>query len=284
MASALGIVKHEDKPPDTWGTSVSGPSLPGRRGLVGRFAHWAFSDRKQLHIKDPGIIPVYDIEPYKRHKDLIQEGEEVCVTEKLHGTNARFGWVNGKFYTGSRNNFWRDMLGREIPFREKFGAWVWKNVLRRPERTDATPKNLYCHAARQYDLQKKLADVPGLVFYGEIYGQVQDLKYGAGAGQAWLRIFDIYDTNTKKWWSWHNVVCICSVLGLETVPVLYMGPFSEAKLAELVEGRSTLDEGTIREGVVVKPTETRVAERFGRVILKWVSQGYKLRKGGTELQ
>lgn len=281
VASILGITKHEDKVPDTWGTSMQGMSIPPKLGLIGRFAHWAFSDRKCQHVKDPGCIPVYDIESGKKYPKLLVAGEMVTISEKLHGTNARYGYANGEFYVGSRNNFWRDMDNRKVPARERFGEWVWKHILRRTIRTDSQSKNLYWQITKQYDLKKKLAMVPELAFFGEIYGQVQDLKYGAAPSQVWFRVFDIYDTDKRRWLNWGLVVATCDALGLETVPVLYEGPWDPKVLEGKVEGKSVLDAKTIREGVVVKPTYTRIAEHFGRVILKWVSEGYKLRRGPT---
>lgn len=285
VAKHLGIKKHEDKVPDTWGTSVSGPSLPPKTDLLGKFFHWCFADAKRVHMKDPGCIPVYDIEPYKRHRGLFQEGEEVIITEKLHGTNSRYAKYKGEFYVGSRNNFWRDMSSRPIPFREKFGEWVRTKVLRRSPREvglNGRP-NLYWQVANQEDLYETCVFNPWLAFYGEIYGQVQDLTYGSKTGQVWLRIFDIYDLATHRWLDWNEVEDICKEEDLDTVPVLYRGPWSEDVLKNLVEGKSVLADH-IREGIVVKPVKTREVSHLGRLILKYVSEGYRLRKGGTELQ
>jgi hypothetical protein len=428
VGDALGITKHQDKVPETCGTGTQGPSLPPRTSLVGRFFHWAFSDAKQIQPKDPGCIPVYNIESFKKHSDLIEDGEGVVISEKIHGclrpntnilmadssrrrikdvqvgefilgmdpngaavaskviktydngettqwldiratrgpdlcctpnhqvylankqiyvnaedlnvgdvivfvnyldmaptvsykpallrrtvtritpkiskaprcdletethnyfaegilvhnSNFRAGWAGDQFYIGSHNKFWRDMDKRVIPFREKLGQWVKAKVLHRHS-GPLTKPNLYCQVANQYNLEERLC-VGHLAFYGEVYGQVQDLRYGAQPGQVWLRIFDIFDIETKTWLDWDAVEALCKDLGLDTVPVLYRGPFSKEKLLELTDGQSTLAKN-IREGVVVKPAKTRIDPRFGRVILKSVSQAYKLRGGAaTELQ
>lgn len=284
VAGELGIKKHEDKVPDTWGTGTQGPSLPPRTDLLGRFFHWCFRDAKKVLVKDPGVIPVYDIEPYKRHRGLFEEGEEVVISEKLHGTNSRYAQHKGTFYAGSRNNFWRDMSGRCVPFREKFGEWVRTSVLRRPEHIGTPKPNLYWQIARQYDMDLVCQGHPDLVFYGEIYGQVQDLRYDAAPGQVWFRVFDIYDIEGEYWLDWDEVEDICKREGLDTVPVLYRGPWNEEAFKDFVEGKSTIA-SCIREGAVIKPVVTRDVPHLGRLILKWVSEGYKLRKGPTtELQ
>ena len=277
----LGIRKYEDEVPDEWGTRPNGISIPGKKGLLGRFLHWCFRDELRTVEKDPGCIPHYDIEPYKKNKHILTEGSRVVVTEKIHGTNFRASYLNGKLYVGSRNQFWRDLASKNALFREKLGEFVRTKVLRHKKRNERKT-NLYWHTAHQYGLKEKLARFPGLAFYGEVYGQVQDLKYGAVAGQTWLRVFDIYDTNGKFWLPWDTVRAICHSIDLETVPVLYDGPYSEAALEPLVEGKSVLADN-IREGIVVKDAYANAHEHFGLIILKWVSQQYKLRRGGTEL-
>ena len=47
-----------------------------------------------------GVFAKYpEIELLHRVPDIMQE-PEVVVTEKIHGTNARFGWGDGRFRIG----------------------------------------------------------------------------------------------------------------------------------------------------------------------------------------
>lgn len=48
------------------------------------------------------------------------------------------------------------------------------------------------------------------------------------------------------------------------------------------KGKLAGKELNIREGIVIKPCKERGNSELGRVILKSVSEGYLLRKGGTE--
>jgi tRNA-binding EMAP/Myf-like protein len=285
VGPVLGITKHQDKVPDNWGTSTPGLSIPSKRGLMGHFWHWCFRDQLRTHEVDPGV-PLYDIESGKRYGYVLEDGEDVIITEKLHGTNCRFGGIDGKVYVGSRNHFWRDMVDRKPLLRERFGEWIRTKVLKHPGRGPAK-RSLYWTVAKDYHLDTALAGrgYDGLFFYGEAFGAVQDLKYGASKGQVWFRVFDIWSVGQQRWLDWDEVVFWTLSLGLQTVPVLYRGPYSEEAVEKLVEGKSVLAQANhIREGVVVKPAEVRHAHRFGRVIVKYVSQAYKLRKGGTELQ
>lgn len=199
--------------------------------------------------------PYYDVESGFKYGHVFEPGEEVVVTEKLHGTNFRACYDSERgFMVGSHGMWWKFSQG-----------------------------NLYWQIAMQYDLANKLKDWPNMVFYGEIFGQVQDMKYDSKPGERWLRIFDIYDGKNRWWLSWDAVKFVCDErVFLPFVPVVWKGPFSE-EVAGMSSGKSLLA-GHFREGVVVHPTRERTHPDIGRVIVKYVSEEYKLRKNGTELK
>jgi ATP-dependent RNA circularization protein (DNA/RNA ligase family) len=85
------------------------------------------------------------------------------------------------------------------------------------------------------------------------------------------------DLNTLRYLDYDDFVALCDKLGLERVPELYRGPWSE-DLKKLAEGQSTLADH-IREGFVVKPVKER-HEHCGRVVFKMVGESYLLRKNG----
>lgn len=66
-------------------------------------------DRARKHIDASMSVeftrPVYDVEAYKNYTRVFQEGEFVVVTEKIHGSNARFLFLDGTMYVGSRNQW-----------------------------------------------------------------------------------------------------------------------------------------------------------------------------------
>lgn len=55
--------------------------------------------------RDPGCLPCYDIEGARKYHRLLAEGEEIVLTEKIHGANARFVHDGGEFWVGSRTTF-----------------------------------------------------------------------------------------------------------------------------------------------------------------------------------
>lgn len=204
--------------------------------------------------KDPGFLPSYDIESARKWGPLcLTEGEEVHLTEKIHGANGRFAYHRDRLWVASRNRFLREPS-------EGVAADPWWTV------------------ARTLDLARRLAEVPGIALYGEVYGQVQDLKYGVN-GSA-LVVFDALDIETRRWLDVDELRSLCQTLELPMVPTLYRGPWM-AGLGALAEGGSSVPgAANVREGWVVRPVKERVHEMLGRVILKRHGEGYLTRKGG----
>lgn len=194
--------------------------------------------------RDPGFLPVYtDIEGLRKWGDLLCPGEEVVLTEKIHGANARFLYREGHLWVGSHK-------------RIKKGTCLWTQI------------------AEKYELEAKLAQVPHTAIYGEIYGaNVQALPYGRTDHA--LLLFDAMDTNTRVYYDFDRFMAIAGFLGLPTVPVLYRGPWMPS-LRDYAEGTSTLA-AHVREGFVVRPVKERIDGRIGRVILKLPGEGYLLR-------
>ena len=188
------------------------------------------------------VIPVYtDIEGLRRYPDVLQEGEEVVITEKIHGANGRYVHDGERLWVGSHTQI---------------------------KRFD--PANIWWKAA-----PVTLESRPFLVFFGEVYGQVQDLKYGVKQGVL-FRAFDVFDVKTMRYLDHDDAVKAAEDVGITWVPTLYRGPWT-TELNSLCEGNSTLADN-VREGFVVKPIKERWNETIGRVILKRHGEGYLLRK------
>lgn len=203
---------------------------------------------------DPGFLPVYDIESARKWAPtVLTEGEEVVLTEKIHGANARFAWHRDRLWCASRNRYPKQAAGE-----------MWWTV------------------ADRLGLADKLRDVcPGVALYGEVYGQVQDLKYGRNG--AHLVLFDALDIATRRWLDVDEFLRLADRLHLPAVPILYRGPWA-AGLADMAEGESALARASgvshVREGWVLRPVMERVHPSLGRVILKRHGEGFLTRTGG----
>lgn len=194
--------------------------------------------RKNSALNTGFNFPVYDVENFKNFRSVLRPGEYVHVTEKIHGANARFVFVEGTMYAGSRNNWW--------PRGE--GPW-WKAVEQRPEIEE------WCIANEGY------------VLYGEVAPQQKGFDYGLDEGSIGFFAFDVRDPDGN--WVWPGN------LGFPLlVPSLGNFEFSE-DLLKLADGKSLVPGAKhIREGIVIRAQENRHVRGLGRVHLKVVSNAF----------
>lgn len=248
----------------------------------------------------PGPKVTYEIDNIKAWPDRMREGENCLVTEKLHGIFCCLGlsadvWagepeaaVSSRGHLSQGRRF--DLSASENDGNPYIQMWhhhadavrcVFDAMRRRlprrhPSSTDpGRPANVD-------------ADAPLEVFlFGEICGrEVQDLDYGFRESQ--FRLFDIR-TSVDGYEDWGIVQAVAEEFGLETVPVLHVGPWSEGLLSAHTDGQSSIASHH-REGVVVRPwlerddsgVDHESGRGPGRVIFKSLSERHLLRKGGTE--
>lgn len=195
----------------------------------------------------PGYRPVLDIDSLRRYAVVFEPGEPVFVSEKIHGANSRFTYLEGDgFYCGSRSE--------------------WKQE---------SEDNLWWRALRETaGLSDFLTAHPGLTVYGEAYGQVQDLRYGTKRGEVRFAAFDILEGS--RWLDPEEARDLASPSGLPWVPTIAAGiPFDLDQVLALAEGPSRVPGADhVREGCVVKPMHERTDPKVGRVCLKVVGNGY----------
>lgn len=191
-------------------------------------------------------------ENLKRYRDVLHYGEEVVVTEKLHGTNFSVLVDADGTHVGSHNYFWKN---------------------------NETNKNLvYVRAYNDHPALHKLP--PNTQVFGEIYG-VQDIKYGLDKGKLGIALFAV--RREGYFLDYPAFVAFCEDFSLPRVPVLYTGPYSWEAVSQFNNANSILDQKCIIEGVIAQPVVERTHPEIGRVVLKLISDRYLLRKDGTEL-
>lgn len=192
-------------------------------------------------------------ENLKRYRDIFQEGEDIVVTEKLHGTC----WTvlvdaDGIVHLGSHNYFWKN---------------------------NETNQNLvYVRAYHENPALHKLP--PQTQVFGEIYG-VQDIKYGLKDGKIGIALFGV--RRQGQFLNYVDFVAFCDEFSLPRVPVLYTGAYSWETISQFNNADSVLCPSCLMEGVIVQPMIERTHPEVGRVVLKLISDRYLLRKDGTEL-
>lgn len=262
VASILGITKYD--PPEPSYSKGKGGSIVSRK--------------KQ----NPLFFKYTDIENIRNFMDVFKEGEEVIVTEKIHGANTRVArlpiWISNKQNLLYRIKNWINKM-RGIKSEFVYGS---RNVqlFGSAKKNNFYGDDVWGKVVKKYNLENIIPE--NHIVYGEVYGSgIQDLTYGMKDGQIDLIIFDILVNG--NWASWDYVVNFCEENNLPHVPVIYRGSFKMDDVLKMCEGKSILYPPQIREGVVVKTTSEE-SGNSNRKILKVINPDYLTRKGGTEFK
>lgn len=258
VAEVLGITKWEPPAP-----SYQKAGVPGRKATKNR--------------PNPNFSRYCDPENIKHYPDVFVDGDEVVITEKIHGTNLRVGNVRRHWGNG-----WWARLKRRL-----FGRWLGdhefavgsRNVHLIGDNPQFYEGNVYHQIAKRYNLARVLP--PDYTLYGEIFGDgIQDLTYGKTGKEIDVVFFDL--KCGEQYVNWDDFTGFCQQHNLPVVPVLYRGPYHGGLIGEHTGGKSLLAPKQIREGCVIKTITEQNDLRIGRKILKSVSEDYLLRKDGTE--
>jgi RNA ligase (TIGR02306 family) len=262
VASALGITKYE--PPAR--------NVGSRSGSSG-------------HLPDHPKLPKYtSIENLRHYDTVFEDGEEVVVTEKIHGTNSRVAMIDGTLMAGSRRLLWKfptKKVKKEVSFLKSLllkilgkphptvdvddvGAakqsWVWS-----PVTNDNVLNLLYSKGSNGGS---------DIILFGEVYGS--SVQRGVSYGEKNSLGYRAFDAMVNgQYLDYDDFRSLCDDFDVETAPLLYRGPFSLEKIEELSHGDTTIgNDKHIREGVVVRPVSERHSDQVGRVIMKYVSDEY----------
>ncbi|MDP3274936.1 MAG: RNA ligase (ATP) [Deltaproteobacteria bacterium] len=203
----------------------------------------------------PMFMGYTDMENLRNFPDILRPGEEVIVTEKLHGTCCRIGVIEGEWMAGSK------ALRRARPDHD---AQLASHLYWMP----------YTLPGVRSLIESLSASHKQVTLYGEIIGsKVQSLHYGH-KNTLGFRAFDL--SVDGRYLDATDFAALCATHGVDTVPTLAQEPFAIERIRELSGGDTTLvqDQAHIREGVVVRPTRERHDPRVGRVILKYISDAY----------
>ncbi len=234
LAALIGITRWvpEFDLAETHAETAARPKRKYPRTLKG----WLFFTLRKLGLRNAGgksyamevtfDTPHYDINALKNatRNRFTNCGEQVTMTEKIHGSNARYFVHDGIFYAGSHTQWKQD------------GANVWWNVTRKFPQIEQ-----WCH------------ENPGKVLYGEVGPTQKGFRYGAGDGEVFFFAFDTYDIATGTW-DWPGNFGFAP-----TVPILYVGEYSAGIVKKYVDGMSVVPGAkNIREGIVISSRERRL--------------------------
>lgn len=220
------------------------------------------------------LTVAFDVQNFKRFPTIFKKGEDVVITEKLHGTFTGIGII-------PKNDGSKELMDeRFVVFSKGLGA---KGLVFKDNKNNTS--NSYLRVVKRLgiaeQMRKSFSETNEPVFIlGETFGKVQDLEYGEN--DLSFRAFAMvrgYRGN-QRYEDNDSFEKILEQMNIKRVPVLYRGPFSVEILEKYTSGKETVSgkEVHIREGVVVTPTKERLNDEIGRVCLKSVSEDYLLRK------
>ena len=260
VSALLGITKYE-------------PPIPTQlRGSVGALF---------------GYTANYDIENIKSHC-LFEPDEIVVATEKAHGTLMEVGWC-------------RDLEPRDDCYGDGRCFVTSKGIAKSGlfiKNDPANEGNLYLRAFKQFNLMRAIMSIADMseevlriYLFGEVFGDVQDLKYGHKPGEISYGLFDVLiqrraghgeDAPRTYYVEAAKLPQLAAQqLGLPTLPIIVAGKWADVErdLPYFTSGRSLIAPSQIREGIVIRPAIERWHPRYGRIIAKSVSPAYLLRTG-----
>jgi RNA ligase (TIGR02306 family) len=236
MMTILGITKYEP-PVKTVQLSVGG--------------------RKVKYHQNPNFKVYYKFPNQKNVPDMFSEEDEVVITRKLHGTNARYGIVRKK-----KLSLWdrvKMFFGNQwVAFEYVYGS---HNVEKGSDSQGFYDTDVWKTVGSTYDIRGKLWDhvkdtyepsdlTEGVVIYGEIYGAGIQKNYEYGLTDVKFAGFDVEVDGVYQPYINETVHFDC--LQLPQVELLYQGNWSKEEQDKYVFNNNIEGTKVPHEGVVVK--------------------------------
>ena len=217
------------------------------------------SGKKIRYHQNPNFGVYYKFPNAKNVSGMFTEDDEVQITRKLHGTNARYGIVKK-----TKLSFW-DKLKKFFRLADEWIEYEYvygsHNVEKGSDSQGFYDTDVWRTVADKYDIKNKLwryvnRHTPefigsGLVLYGEIYGPGIQKNYDYGLKEIEFAGFDIV-VNGEYVTTSVTQYLMEEYLNLPHVPILYVGQWNQE-----TQDRYTFNnniEGTKipHEGIVIK--------------------------------
>jgi RNA ligase (TIGR02306 family) len=242
--------------------------------------------------KGPSIhVPKYDLDAFRRFHHLFVPGEPVVVTEKLDGCNAAFVFDGERMHCRSRTTWKREFadtshLTREYLIEKGIPEERVDTILEKNTGKPARKNSWWQALERTPTLEAYCRKNPGVVVFGEIFGNVNCIKYGLQQDQ--FAAFDLMVDG--RYLPALDARGQLVQAGVPCVPIFERHGFAMPsdnfswtidyhfdEICAMADGETCVPgakPGTIREGIVVEPVIPRWDVKVGRLKLKCVSATY----------
>lgn len=222
----------------------------------------------------PALYRYTDIDRYEKMAHVFQAGEQVYITEKIHGACARIAMIDGELMVGSRKT------QRKMP--ETFGDMATINE----QEWTTYDDNMYWIPLNFAGVRKLLFDFKDsykqIIIFGEVFGKGVQGSFDYGRPGLDFRAFDLMFNGVYQ--NPASFAHLTSIYSIPVVPTEYVGEFDETYIKTLVTAPSNLTDKHIREGVVIKPLNERRDPRHGRVVAKWINPDYLVKKSADKVE
>ena len=226
--------------------------------------------KKIRYQTNPNFHVYYKFPNLKNVPDLFTEEDDVEITRKIHGTNARYGIVKK-----IRLSTW-DSIKKFFGFGNKWDAYEFvvgsHNVEKGSDSNGFYDTNVWYDIEKKYDIKAKLWDYvkrnpeigDGITLYGEIYGAGIQKGYDYGLKEIEFVGFDVKE-NGEYLDTMNTNVVISSVLKLPYVEQLYFGKWSQEVQDKYTFNNFIPNTKVPEEGIVIK-YHTGAREKVAKVI------------------
>lgn len=222
------------------------------------------SGKKIRYSENPNFHVYYKFPNIKNVQGIFTEEDDVQITRKIHGTNARYGIVkkNKLSFIDKVKKFFR-IADKWIDYEFVVGS---HNVEKGSDSQGFYDRNVWYDINNKYDIKNKLwtyvknNETPesighGLVIYGEIYGAGIQKNYEYGLKDIQFVGFDVSIDGKYQSTSYTEIFFMNSInwgISLPHVEELYTGKWNQE-----IQDKYTFDnfiEGTKipHEGIVIK--------------------------------
>ena len=219
------------------------------------------SGRKIKYHQNPNFGVYYKFPNIKNVQGMFNEFDEVEVTRKIHGTNARYGIVRKSKLTiwDKVKRFFGD---KWVEYEYVYGS---HNVEKGSDSQGFYDTDVWRTIAEKHNIREKLWDLfkrykdyynieEGIVIYGEIYGAGIQKNYDYRLTDIEFAGFDV-TINGKYCEVGRSIDVFCNVLELSYVPILYGGPWSQEIQDKFVFNNFIEGTKIPHEGIVIKAVD-----------------------------
>lgn len=214
--------------------------------------------RKHKYHQNPNFSVYYKFPNQKNTPNMFNEDDDVVITRKIHGTNARYGIVK-KSKLSILDKIKKFFGNKWVEYEYIYGS---HNVEKGSDSQGFYSTDVWKEIADKYNIKNKLwnlvksvddfSDHSGVILYGEIYGQgIQGDKYNYGLKSKEIKFFDIeWDSNYQSNDDFELIMN--DDLLLPIVEKLYEGKWSKEEQDKWVTNQFIEGTKTPHEGIVVK--------------------------------